>query len=71
MLRRLPERHKKNAIKILCDNSSSYDALYSLPHGEIGSQGERPSWPDCLTVRQWVDMGYATWVKGRDFCHPP
>jgi hypothetical protein len=34
MIRRLPEIHKANALKILY-GKTSYDALHELPHGDF------------------------------------
>ncbi len=41
MLRRLDERHKKNALDILKSKDCDYDALYGLPHAD----GRKPAWP--------------------------
>lgn len=59
MLRRLTERHKKNAIKILC-GKGSYDALYGRPHGD--EQRERPKWPERSTIAAWEKMQYV-WLQ--------
>jgi len=63
MLRRMPERHKEYASKMIPrrsgrSTSKSYDPLYSLPHGDTSSQdqGERPGWPSNQTVQKWKEM---------------
>ena len=48
MLRRLPERHKRHALRFLTGSykskEPSFEALYNLPHGD--GLGEKPRWPD-------------------------
>uniref|UniRef100_A0A7S2YQT9 JmjC domain-containing protein n=1 Tax=Entomoneis paludosa TaxID=265537 RepID=A0A7S2YQT9_9STRA len=53
MLRRLPERHKDHASKLM-PNRGEYDALYNFPH----ENGKKPDWPTNETVQAWEDMGY-------------
>lgn len=55
MLRRLPERHKQYASKLLF---SEYDALYGLPHNDAAhEQGKRSSWPRNEVIAEWKAMG--------------
>ncbi|KAL7579289.1 hypothetical protein ACA910_013969 [Epithemia clementina (nom. ined.)] len=53
MLRRLPERHKAEASRLL-PNRGVYDALYRFPH----ENGQKPDWPTFDTIKAWKDMGY-------------
>ena len=65
MLRRMPERHKQNACKMIprrvgvsSNSQRDYDSLYSLPHGDKADQGDRPDWPHNKTVEDWKAMKY-------------
>jgi hypothetical protein len=49
MVRRLPERHKRNALRLLTGayrkkSERTFEALYNLPHTD--GLGEKPQWPD-------------------------
>jgi len=62
MLRRLPERHKRHALRILTGSyknlgqGSSFEALYNMPHGD--GLGEKPQWPDNDAIARCNDMNY-------------
>ena len=55
MLRRLTERHKCHAIKLLTGTSDSHGALYGLPHRD-GLESHL-GWPTNNAIDQCKDMG--------------
>lgn len=59
MLRRLPERHKAEANKLLPNatdkkGNTVYDSMYGLPH----DQTVQPQWPTGATIAGYQKMGY-------------
>ena len=59
MLRRLPESHKKNVLRLLHNNhetigKSSYDPLYGLPHGD--GYTNKTKWPSLSVIEKWRSM---------------
>lgn len=61
MLRRMPERHKKNALMLLSNPQATkseqryFDGLYSEPHGD--GLGDKPDWPTTQQIKACKDMG--------------
>ena len=55
MLRRLTERHKCHAIKLLTGTSDSHGALYGLPHRD-GLESHL-GWPTNDAIGQCKDRG--------------
>lgn len=65
MLRRLPERHKRHALRFLTgtykkNSGSTFEALYNLPHGD--GLGEKPLWPDNEAIQRCNEMNYCASV---------
>ena len=61
MLRRLPERHKRHALRFLTGSykknaGGTFEALYNLPHGD--GLGEKPIWPDNEAIEKCNEMNY-------------
>lgn len=56
MLRRLTERHKCHAVKLLTDTSDSYATLYGLPHRD--DLTIQPDWPSSEAIDLCNKMGY-------------
>jgi hypothetical protein len=54
MLRRLDEKNKRRALRILCGSAVGYDALYGKPH----DAGEKPPWPKANQIEQLRQLGY-------------
>jgi hypothetical protein len=57
MLRRLTERHKCHAVKLLTGTTDSYATLYGLPHRD-GNMAGQPDWPSSNAIDQCKRMGY-------------
>jgi len=57
MLRRLTERHKCHAVKLLTGTTDSYATLYGLPHRD-GNMAGQPDWPSINAINQCKEMGY-------------
>jgi len=55
MLRRMPENHKGNALRLLY-GETSYDPLHELPHGDL--LGTKPKWPTKLGIELCRKMNY-------------
>lgn len=61
MTRRLTERAKRHALRILTGSykqakGPSYEGLYDLPHGD--NLGEKPRWPDNEAIAECNKMNY-------------
>jgi hypothetical protein len=54
ILRRLPERHKYNAVDILNRTvGGNFAPLYNLPHDD---ENEKPGWMTKATIGKWEEM---------------
>jgi len=63
MLRRLPERHKRHALRFLTGSyknprEHTFEALYNLPHGD--GLGDKPRWPDNEALQKCNEMKYVS-----------
>jgi len=58
MLRRLTERHKYHALRLLTGASDSKKTLYDLPHRDQGGDEIRRDWPTAVSIEECKRMGY-------------
>ena len=58
MLRRLTERHKYHALRLLTGASDSKKTLYDLPHRDQGGEEIRRDWPSAVSIEECKRMGY-------------
>lgn len=54
IMRRLPERHKINAVEIMNRTvGGKFSPLYNLPHDD---KNEKPPWMTMQTIYEWEEM---------------